>query len=101
MKAWGVLPGLDYHPPYPFWQVGMFSIRGPAADNVARGHRLGVSTVTWFFAPHIWADELRAAENRAKGLNRCDHCEGTGNELKSMYRKCPACEGRGHRSAAA
>ena len=26
---------------------------------------------------------------------RCDRCEGTGNELFSMYRRCSACGGTG------
>lgn len=25
----------------------------------------------------------------------CARCEGTGNELFSMYRRCEACQGRG------
>lgn len=29
------------------------------------------------------------------GTPLCEHCDGTGNELYSMYRRCPVCGGSG------
>ena len=93
--SWASLPGLKYEPPYPFWKSGMFSIRGETAAMVAAGHRLGVSPVMWLMAPHIWGDRLKAARLRAAGKNLCGRCEGTGNQLESMYQRCSACGGTG------
>lgn len=44
---------------------------------------------------HQWHDYARQESNEAAGHQLCDHCGGTGNELFSMYRKCPKCDGTG------
>lgn len=40
-------------------------------------------------------DEMIRKENKEKGNKLCDRCDGTGNELYSMYRRCKACNGTG------
>lgn len=40
-------------------------------------------------------DCLHAAKVIDDGFNPCKRCDGTGNELLSMYRKCQACNGDG------
>lgn len=45
-----------------------------------------------FYAVH---DYIRLDDNKRLNKPLCDHCEGTGNELLSMYRKCPKCNGTG------
>lgn len=34
-------------------------------------------------------------KNVTEGKRLCEWCDGTGNELYSMYRKCPKCGGDG------
>lgn len=40
-------------------------------------------------------DVRTRAENEKAGEPLCSRCEGTGNEIYSMYRKCCACNGTG------
>lgn len=40
-------------------------------------------------------DEATKQRNEAAGHTLCGHCEGTGNELYAMYRRCPKCGGSG------
>ena len=56
----------------------------------------------WFDDPrlshlpfHMRGDALNKIENEEAGKEMCGHCDGTGNELLSMYRKCPKCNGEG------
>lgn len=44
---------------------------------------------------HMWVDRKQAKDNQAAGRAICGRCNGTGNELYSMYRKCRACGGDG------
>jgi DnaJ-class molecular chaperone len=41
----------------------------------------------------IRSDNANAAKIPPK--KRCERCDGTGNELYSMYRQCQACGGNG------
>lgn len=48
----------------------------------------------------IYGDEQRRKENEARvaagsDLMLCGRCDGTGNELYSMYRQCAECGGVG------
>jgi hypothetical protein len=43
----------------------------------------------------VMADQLRRLANERAGHTLCKHCNGTGNELYSMYRACPECGGNG------
>lgn len=45
---------------------------------------------------HVRRDAMRRAENMAYPPIVCERCDGTGNELLSMYRQCQACGGRGY-----
>ncbi len=47
------------------------------------------------YQPHQQNDVLTRNENIDKGKTLCKRCEGTGNELFSMYRKCTDCNGTG------
>lgn len=40
-------------------------------------------------------DIAQAQRNKQAGEPICKRCEGTGNELFAMYRKCSACGGSG------
>ena len=40
-------------------------------------------------------DEATKRRNEEAGHTLCGHCNGTGNELYSMYRACPECGGDG------
>lgn len=40
-------------------------------------------------------DNKNKQELISKGKKLCERCEGTGNELYSMYKKCIACNGSG------
>lgn len=40
-------------------------------------------------------DIIRRNENIENGNKLCVRCDGTGNELYSMYRRCKACIGTG------
>ena len=40
-------------------------------------------------------DEQTRRENIDAGFDICGRCEGTGNELYSMFRGCTACGGTG------
>jgi hypothetical protein len=42
-----------------------------------------------------YGDAAVQRRNREAGHTLCKHCEGTGNELYSMYRRCPVCGGDG------
>ena len=44
---------------------------------------------------HIQGDEQIRNDNIDAGNPLCEHCDGTGNEFLSMYRKCPKCNGLG------
>jgi len=44
---------------------------------------------------HMRMDYQRRNENVVKGLDLCERCDGTGNELYSMYKKCSQCSGTG------
>lgn len=44
----------------------------------------------------ISMDMQRRKENLKNGRKLCEHCDGTGNEFYSMYRKCPKCDGKGY-----
>lgn len=44
----------------------------------------------------LWQDANTRAANAKAGWTLCQHCNGTGNELYSMYRACPECGGSGH-----
>ena len=44
----------------------------------------------------IRTDYFRRNENiEKKGIELCDHCDGTGNEFMWKYHKCPKCSGTG------
>lgn len=51
--------------------------------------------IGWCSHAGILADKIVRHENLLSGLPICGHCEGTGNEMYSMYRQCPKCNGRG------
>lgn len=48
---------------------------------------------------HLASDHRVESDNRSAALipeaDRCKRCEGTGNELMFMYRRCAACWGSG------
>ena len=44
---------------------------------------------------HMRMDYAKRNQNVESGNILCEHCCGTGNELFSMYRKCPKCNGIG------
>ncbi len=44
---------------------------------------------------HMRSDEQTRNDNIDAGNKLCERCGGTGNELFSMYRKCPKCNGTG------
>lgn len=44
---------------------------------------------------HQISDYKTKANNIKGGNDLCPRCDGTGNELFSMYRECKACEGTG------
>lgn len=44
---------------------------------------------------HMRVDNNIRNENIDAGKPLCEHCDGTGNELLSMYRSCPICKGTG------
>lgn len=48
----------------------------------------------------IAGDMFRRDELLALGLELCERCDGTGNELFSMYRRCSDCHGEGTKSEA-
>lgn len=43
----------------------------------------------------VRSDYARRNENIEKNAKLCKHCDGTGNEFMSIYRKCPECDGIG------
>ena len=45
--------------------------------------------------PFAQMDGTCRNDNIKAGKPLCGHCVGTGNELYSMYRKCPKCNGTG------
>jgi len=44
---------------------------------------------------HMRVDFLSRNENVVAGNKLCERCDGTGNELMSMYRACQKCGGNG------
>ena len=44
---------------------------------------------------HMARDYAKRNDNLAGDKKLCDWCDGTGNELFSMYRKCHLCDGKG------
>lgn len=44
---------------------------------------------------HRAPDEIQRRENERAGHTLCENCNGTGNEMYSMYRSCPECGGDG------
>ena len=44
---------------------------------------------------HMRMDIQTHNENIDNGKELCERCDGTGNELYSMYRKCKDCNGSG------
>lgn len=46
-------------------------------------------------APHMRVDYVKRNGNVEKGKTLCPRCDGTGNELFSMYRRCSKCNGTG------
>ncbi len=47
--------------------------------------------------PHMRMDYQTRNENILAGVALCGWCEGTGNEMYSMYRACPKCGGTGRK----
>lgn len=47
--------------------------------------------------PHQIGDYLIKERNEEEGRDLCDRCDGTGNELYSMYKKCTDCGGKGYK----
>jgi hypothetical protein len=43
-----------------------------------------------------YSDYMVKRRNEDAGHTLCGHCEGTGNELYAMYRRCPKCGGCGY-----
>ena len=46
---------------------------------------------------HQKMDYEQRNENISKRKKLCRWCDGTGNEMFSMYRRCPVCDGSGIR----
>ena len=44
---------------------------------------------------HMHIDYITKNQNIKDKIKLCDHCDGTGNVLYSMYKKCQACNGTG------
>ncbi len=44
---------------------------------------------------HMQMDERTRNDNIDKKLHLCEICDGTGNELFSMYKKCSNCDESG------
>lgn len=51
--------------------------------------------ISWWGHIGILADKIVAHENKLSGLPLCEHCDGTGNAMYSMYQECSKCHGRG------
>jgi len=47
---------------------------------------------------HMRMDIVKRNSNITAGFELCDNCDGTGNELYSMYGKCPDCNGTGKKT---
>ena len=47
------------------------------------------------YPPHMQGDAQIHNENVKAGRELCDRCEGTGNQLLSMYQSCEKCGGSG------
>lgn len=45
---------------------------------------------------HMKNDFRTKLDNYRAGRDICDRCDGTGNELYSMYRRCFICRGKGY-----
>ena len=45
---------------------------------------------------HMRPDVRTRNENITQKRKLCDRCQGTGNELMSMYHKCTKCNGNGY-----
>lgn len=46
---------------------------------------------------HMIMDYTKRNDNVRAGYTLCLWCNGTGNELMSMYKECPECQGRGYK----
>lgn len=44
---------------------------------------------------HMMGDEMRRNRNIDDGKRLCNRCDGTGNELFSMFKQCSVCKGTG------
>ncbi len=44
---------------------------------------------------HMKMDYERRNDNINKGFKLCQRCQGTGNQLYSMYQECKQCNGKG------
>lgn len=69
--------------------VGWASKLDPAG-NYVRAARYGIA---WW--SKTVGDQLRRADNLAAGHRLCARCDGTGNELYSMWKRCTTCGGSG------
>ena len=47
------------------------------------------------YPAHMQMDARQRNTNIDAGEKLCERCQGTGNELYSMYHKCTACNGTG------
>jgi len=47
------------------------------------------------YAPHMRMDVRKRNDNIDFGSELCGRCQGTGNELLSMHRRCSHCGGSG------
>ena len=47
--------------------------------------------------PHMQGDYVKRNNNVKQGKLLCNRCDGTGNELFSMYKKCSECNGEGYK----
>ena len=48
------------------------------------------------YPPHMHVDVSTHNDNIENHRKLCKRCNGTGNELFSMYRKCSMCNGMGY-----
>lgn len=45
---------------------------------------------------HMQRDAIKHNENVKNNRHICHKCEGTGNQLWSMYQECTDCDGKGY-----
>ena len=48
------------------------------------------------YPPHMQGDYVKRNQNIDDGRVLCERCNGTGNEVYSMYQKCVNCRGMGY-----